>query len=59
MKVLNVQLSQRKKKKVVLQLNGKSVLLIYHLYKSFHMDAVIMAFVACPLVTVNDFHHFA
>jgi len=36
--------------------NSKSVLLIYHLYKAIHMDALTMTVVAYLLVTVNDFH---
>jgi len=35
------------------------MLLIYPLYKTIHMDAVIVEFVAYPLMTVNDFHHFS
>jgi len=35
------------------------VLLIYHLYKTTHMDAVIVTVVEYLMVTVNDFHHFS
>jgi len=34
-------------------------LLIYHLYKSIHMHALIVTVVAGLLVTVNDLHHFS
>jgi len=34
----------------------QSVLLIYHLYKTIHMDVLIMTHAGYILVTVNDFH---
>jgi len=34
------------------------VLLIHPLYKTIHIDALIMPVLANLLVTVNDFHHF-
>jgi len=36
----------------------QSVLLIYHLYKTIHMDALTINLLS-SLVTVNDFHDFS
>jgi len=37
----------------------QSVLLIYYLYKTIHMDAMISAQLDFSLVNVSDFHHFS
>jgi len=36
----------------------QNVPLVYHFYETFHINAVIVAFVEYFWVTVNDFHHF-
>ena len=48
----------RLKAKCSITAERQLVFLIYYLYKTIHMDALILTVLACPLVTVNDFHHF-
>jgi len=45
-------------KKCIITAERQRVFLIYHLYKTIHMDALTITLLSF-LVTVNDFHHFS
>jgi len=49
----------RLKAKCSITAERQSVLLIYHLYKTIHMDALNVTVLANLLMTVNDFHQFS